>query len=886
MYVVCRVKELTKEAAQRANSGASPASQHAPHVPQSFEKTPDTVPHKTLRRPPTRPSLFHPSNIQLSSTPMKDVIATQRPADSGALGDLESLLLDAENYLPISGHHLSNSGSSSTNQIHRISPVHDLSGLTVASAVKFDVDSPEKEPFQMVEDEFEPRGSGIMKTELALSGGRRSMVKEGSKEAEVVEEMNEVVRSGRISPCSCRSLNTSIISVPPPPQPESFSSLSAVQLHGFPSATHLPSSETDSQRLFAETKARMENARTNIRHFLDTENSRTCDVSYSNQPTSLNHRDDDRLVSSQIAVSHEGSDRKLQYRSVLSTMEKMQMLPPSFMETEVVGLDRGICRPSDVVVMETASSSSCEDVSSERRNEISAMKCLKDSSGRCWAEILEQSSAGVNNNCSGGNATLPDVSWNVDSDVITPRMLDMLKAKVVELKRRQEQLERDHFLVIPHTRRTLPDQALTSVLRPGNSQSSTATQTNVSSSVFRPGKNESCSSGVSECCSEVVADGGSVKVGQISSHAQKPLPVTSTRTPDHVLTSTSRPGKSLSWLSGVSLVESDVNMRSAESPVHRRTSSAARSLMSQFIDAASRSQHQQQQPAAVITQPSTAASASQSITDSSHHLHVTSSTTACHYHHLLSDSQHPVTSASSSHQCGVKSGEITRDVCETRASEGTSLVDSGGQVVSSAHVTFDWQPAVLQTCMLDNNSIRASSVNTRSANPVVAPSPVQPYSIITSRDIVMSKGNTQNMMENPDVLSFGDVVCCNNLSAVKSQLPATNDCSDADADMLLGNHVDSAKTLNNTLKSTPAIVDVSSQLADCTSIASVTACVNGNAAMSLQQSTDDKLSAVRQSHSDVDNSVCVSSDSKALPVASDSGDMIQQLPARQLAQSV
>ena len=439
-----RVKELTKEAAKRANSSVSPASHQAPRVLQSFETAPDIVPRQTLKQPRTKPSLFHPSNIQLSSTPMKDVRA-RTAADTGGL------LLDGENDLPISGHHLS-SGSSTNHdrRIDRISPIHDLSGLEVDSAAEFDVDSSGKE-VKVAEDQWKPAMNGANKSELELSGGK---LQDDGQDADVGEERDEAVVSGRRSPCSCRSLNSSLVSIPPPPQPEcngSFTSL-YTPLGGFPSVSRLPSSGTDSQQLFAQTKARMENARTNIQHFLHTDKTRTSDVSCGSHRTSIHH--EDRLVNSLTAGAHDVS--------------------------ETVGLEKGMCPPDDAVVMETASSR-CRNVSDEHGQQT-AVNC--ENSGRSWAEILEHSSGSYH--CSGQcvpAAVLPDLSWNEDSEV-TSHTLDLLKAKVAALKRRQEQLERDHFVVIqtdPEAHRTLPNTSttkqndfLTSVSRPGNSRSSSS----------------------------------------------------------------------------------------------------------------------------------------------------------------------------------------------------------------------------------------------------------------------------------------------------------------------------------------------------------------------------------------------------------------------------
>lgn len=820
VYTLYRVKELTKEAAKRANSSVSPASHQAPRVLQSFETAPDIVPRQTLKQPRTKPSLFHPSNIQLSSTPMKDVRA-RTAADTGGL------LLDGENDLPISGHHLS-SGSSTNHdrRIDRISPIHDSSGLEVDLAAEFDVDSSGKE-VKVVEDRWKPAMNGANKSELELSGGK---LQDDGQDVDVAEERDEALVSGRRSPCSCRSLNSSLVSIPPPPQPEcggSFTS-SYTPLGGFPSVPRLPSSGKDSQQLFAQTKARMENARTNIQHFLHTDKTRTSDVSSGSHRTLIHH--EDRLVNSLTAGAHDVSGGKPESSSVDKLFGKVQLLTSSA-ESETVRLEKGMYPPDDVVVMETASSR-CHNVSDEHGQQT-AVNC--ENSGRSWAEILEHSSGSYH--CSGQcvpAAVLPDLSWNEDSEV-TSHTLDLLKAKVAALKRRQEQLERDHFIVIqtdPEAHRTPPD-------------TSTTKQNDFLTSVSRPGNSRSSSSGVSMSeRSDEVAEG--VKAGENSLQSTRNL--------------------------------------------FRRTTSAARSLVVQFTDVVDNHKPATVEATSdedVICQPS----GSDCICDSH--------TTTQNHHHLLHPPHPLGSSSSNHLQEEVKSTASTGTfdgsaggVLETKVDARTSFVDSSGRVVSSAHapgVTIASEPDNHHTCVSHDSLLPTSlTLNTRSAKQNMRPSSVQPGS---NADFMMSTGNTRHTMEVPGVVSSTDVVSgCNGLS----RLPVPDGClkvSDGSeaGGMLVAHHSDSSQqsmSLNNCTKSSPVTVDDSSQSADCRSVESVTACVNDNAATPLQQSTCSTLPAMDQYHSDVEHFVGVSSTSVTLPAAAHSRDMIQRPSARQLSQSV
>lgn len=173
----------------------------------------------------------------------------------------------------------------------------------------------------------------------------------------------------------------------------------------------------------------------------------------------------------------------------------------------------------------------------------------------------------------------------------------------------------------------------------------------------------------------------------------------------------------------------------------------------------------------------------------------------------------------------------------------------------------------------------------------------------SNADFMMSMGNTRNMVENPGVVSSIDVVSgCSGLSskpvamlrlpvktAVSDGCMEVTDDSEA-GDVLVTHHLDSSqqsKSLNNAATSAPVSVDVSSQSADCRTVASVTACANDNAATPLQQSTRTlvhTLPATDQYHGDVESFIGVSSSLMALPAAAHRGDMIQRPSARRLSQ--
>jgi len=281
---------------------------------------------------------------------------------------------------------------------------------------------------------------------------------------------------------------------------------------------------------------------------------------------------------------------------------------------------------------------------------------------------------------------------------------------------------------------------------------------------------------------------------------------------------------------------------------------------------------------------------------SDHHTHTDSSAARCHYDLLLC-SQHPFASSSSSHRHVVKSGGSTGafeqsvgDVLESKTDARTSLVDSSGRVVSSLHaphVTLDSHPGSLHTCLpvmtrdsLPHNSLSPTSVIPNAANPNIGLSSVQPGSVVANTSVVMSVGNARNMTENPSTVDSSDMVAavsaCNSLSSdccktvSVSQLPVKMAVTDACLEVVAGSDAS-------------GIVGVCSQSPDCRSVASVSVCASGNAATPFQQSRYspvDTLAATCQNHGNVENFVHVLSTSAAL------SDMIQQLTARRLSQSV
>jgi len=510
--MLCRVKELTKEAAKRSNSSLSPnvpqsfetatsdvkrsnssasPGTHIPtamqqsfemvprdtkksnnslsrssHVatagPQSFETAPDIVPRCLLRHSSTKPSLFHPSSIQFSSTPLKTPVV--RKSDE----DLDSLLLDGENDLPISGYHLSS--GSSTNHDCRLDSIHNTSERDLAGGnkLKAEMTSSGKQmsrhDAEIVE---EPPWNGL--GEVQLENGRYSSAQDGVRETRIVGNSRELEMNDEVSPCSCRSLNSSQMA----PHVEcecSFSSgngklgTQLPRMQNFPPVHRLPSS-SDTQQLFAETKARMESAWTNIHDFLRSEKTRTTESSYSDHLALV---DRERM---NTRVVHTGLERTPRRGSDCDALERVPLTTDSVTDH----VDRGPCPPADDVAMETASS---------RHQNMSTGHCepagvTQENSGRSWAEILEQSrESGSRNGPCVTSAPFPDLSCSGD-DVVTPEMLDTLKAKIRELKRRQEQFESDQLLVfqgrttistnkpLPTSSLTKPDNVLCPVSRPG-----------------------------------------------------------------------------------------------------------------------------------------------------------------------------------------------------------------------------------------------------------------------------------------------------------------------------------------------------------------------------------------------------------------------------------
>lgn len=236
---------MTREAAKRSNSSISFTSHISTSVPPSYETVPDIVP----RQATAKPSLFHPSNIQSSSTPMKDAAVHRSTGTS----ELDSLLLDGEHDLPISGHHLSSGSSTNHDQdVDRISPIHDTFEQETNPPAKTGISSSGKR-VEMVEDQQIPVGNLTGKSEPGLPGVERSLPRvEDRKNSKVEEEMCEVKKSEQGSPCSCRSLNTSYVVTS---SQLDFERPSVELSRSFlPSVPCLPSSLADPHRLFARRR--------------------------------------------------------------------------------------------------------------------------------------------------------------------------------------------------------------------------------------------------------------------------------------------------------------------------------------------------------------------------------------------------------------------------------------------------------------------------------------------------------------------------------------------------------------------------------------------------------------------------------------------------------
>ena len=342
------MKELTKEAAKRSNSISSPSTHVVPSVPQSYETAPDIVPHQPI----SKPSLFHPSNIQLSSTPLKNAAVHKSTGE-----DFDSLLLDAENDLPISGHHLSSGSSTSQDRrLDRISPIHNQSEREMANVAKSEVILDGKRlsrnEAEVFENEHEPERNVMNKSEPEIWNGRYFPAQGDGQEAE-----GELGLAGQDSLCSCHSVNNSFVQSQRL-QLECDCSFAdgdggrrvGTQLpvpQSSPSVRRLPSSGADTQRLFAETKARMESAWTNIHDFIESEKSRSTDISHSSNVDLVNK---DRMKTL-VSVTHSGSGRKHDGDVVYGSVEKV---PLTVHCSENVTDSFG--RTANAVVMEAASS--------------------------------------------------------------------------------------------------------------------------------------------------------------------------------------------------------------------------------------------------------------------------------------------------------------------------------------------------------------------------------------------------------------------------------------------------------------------------------------------------------------------------------------------------
>lgn len=440
------MKELTKVAAKRSNSSSqSPASHIPATAPWTSETTPNVLQPSLLKQPAIRkPSLFHPSNIQLSSTPMKDA-ALHRSADR------HSLLLDGENDPPISGHHFSSSGSggsSRTNhderQLDRISPIHDQSDhseMINGSDDKIDIVKSSGNEAKNAKVQEQAKTCAAKSEPPDLSVDKQPLTPEDGKIARDHETKYE-----QSSACSCRSLNSSFVTGQHwSAQLDSDRSLSSgcakldTQLPRLHNAASVHRPMSDSQKLFAETKARMASARTNISEFLQSQ--KTCTTPNSSFTSKLgtslvNHRDMGRVVGIDVSESRDAG-----------LLDKLPLVVhQSASAASSVSFDEVTCPPAPAFAVEAASVSCPDD------------HCQLNSGGRSWADVLEQSSDRSTTQRVTAAVPLPDLSCSGD-DVVTPAMLDSLKARIRQLKRRQDQLEREQLL--PTTRDYLLTTATT-----------------------------------------------------------------------------------------------------------------------------------------------------------------------------------------------------------------------------------------------------------------------------------------------------------------------------------------------------------------------------------------------------------------------------------------
>jgi len=885
--MLCRVKELSKEAAKRSNSSLSSASQTAANVPQRFETAPDIVPRSVSKQLGRKPSLFHPSNIQLSSTPMKD--GTVR---TSADVDFNSLLLDGENDLPISGHHLSS--GSSTNYDHRldrISPIPDQleNGGNAGGKSETDFKSPGNEAKNV---EQEQTRNGLSSSEPDMSNHKRSLVPQDGKQTGMGETDCERVQNEPTSPCSCRSLNSSYVGGQLPSRVEcdcSFTGGSRKSIAQLPSVQNLPSphrlvsSGTDSRQLFAETKARMASARTNISDFLQSEKSRTADSSFSSKPAPI----------SRDMVRDLGINRHVITESQ-SCEWSIEKLPPRVhsLGNAAANFDGVTCPPVDAVSMETASLSGRNMLSDNSRQR-------GETSGRSWAEILEQSSHSCGNR-SGAHvmsAPLPDLSCSGD-DVVTPEMLESLKTRIKELKRRQDQLERDQLL-------STQDCPQTTTTNPSLTTSTGTLVTN-------PG---------SQPVSKLGADFGCSGV-PVSNREDE--------------------------------VAASQNVDSAHLQYGLRRTTAARSLMFEFTNPINSSKLPAYSTSNVVSPANDSG-----ISSNTHTAAFVSDVVGCG--RFLPNSQTPVHSSSTDllHVVGsymppadAGSYAVQRLVRETAA---TVVVDastnSDEQLLAMPLNSLHGKPEDnLQTCItndslnlaplipnsrsanpnsgstnMNTRSTQPASVisnneavpNTGSANPNTGFSSMQPVSVISNDDAIMAGGQVHHSVADTVVVSSGNAGVISTATVARSNCLSSHSCENlngsfqfamqsattvggtAAASVLVGSRLNGVDpnsitfARNSVLNPTPVSCAVSSKVPDHQSESSVAnACEKG--ASLLQQAAFNPSQTLcnggnPEDRDDVKNFPHISNGALDLPGSAFVSDMIQQSSedkARQHLQSV
>jgi hypothetical protein len=440
---VIRVKELTKEAAKKANGSGNLANQTQTIGPSGVfaqngvqpcaSRAPSSDVHRSPVVQSSVPSLFHPSNIQCTSTPVKPGSISKRTVSQ----DLDRVLLNGVNEMPISGHKLTRESPEEDLHMGRLSPI---------------TNSPRALHH---EDDVQHCQSPVIVE--AGNTGRQNLVFTGRSSPDVPL---------RNSPCSCRSADdlSAVCRM----------SQLTIDRAAFSVHRHITSEHSEPHALFAEVKTCMENARANIRNFLQGEKKPSQPSNAANGGlaehialSSLAGADVTSSRSSGGGVEPESANVNIASKSnrVVETnyipFGKANVSSSSLSRVHADGLTASVdenavrCSSnSDSQFRKPLSFPDGATVShvmlSHQASQESVSEHHKESSARSWAEVFEKSAGSVHGD-SGINGESQKVDYfgsNDDNDFVTPEMLETLKVKIADLKRRQEQLERDQLFFI------------------------------------------------------------------------------------------------------------------------------------------------------------------------------------------------------------------------------------------------------------------------------------------------------------------------------------------------------------------------------------------------------------------------------------------------------